>query len=100
MVTHIVFFAFKDENKSANMQKAKAMLEALPDKIEVLKNMEVGINFSNEECAMDMGIITKFENKEALAVYADHPAHLEVVAFLKQVCDYTKTVDYQNDASL
>ena len=100
VITHIVLFAFKDENKEANIAKAKQLLEALPKKIEVLKGMEVGINFSPEDRAMDMSIITTFDTKEGLSCYATHPAHLEVVDFLKQVCEYTKVVDYQNDATL
>jgi len=94
MVKHIVMFEFKDENKSENIKKVKEMLEALVGSVPTLKSMEVGINFSEEERAMDLSIITEFDNKEALELYANHPEHLNVVAFLKTVINASKVVDY------
>ena len=94
MVVHIVMFAFKAENKAAHIAKAKQMLEALPAKIEPLLNMEVGVDFNGGERAMDLVLTTTFETKEGLSTYATHPAHLEVVAFIKEVTELSKVVDY------
>ena len=94
MVKHIVMFDFKDENKKENLEKAKVMLENLMDVVPTLKSMEVGLNFSEEARAMDLSIITEFESKEALNLYANHPEHLEVVAFIKTVVSASKVVDY------
>jgi DNA phosphorothioation-dependent restriction protein DptG len=94
MVVHIVVFKFKDENKDKNIQKAKQMLEGLISEVEALDSIEVGVNFSNEERAMDLSIITKFNSKEALKEYAIAPAHLEVIEFIKNVVEYSKVVDY------
>ncbi len=94
MVKHIVMFDFKDENKQENLLKAKRMLEALVDTVPSLKSMEVGLNFSEEERAMDLSIITTFDDKEGLALYANHPEHLEVVDFIKTVVSQSKVSDY------
>lgn len=94
MVKHIVMFDFKEENKQANLEKAKAMLEDLMGKIPTLRGMEVGINFSEEERAMDLSLYSEFDDKEGLEVYATHPAHLEVVAFIKSVAVVSKVSDY------
>ena len=94
MVKHIVMFDFKDENKQENLLKAKRMLEALVDTVPSLKSMEVGLNFSDEDRAMDLSIITTFDDKEGLALYANHPEHLEVVAFIKTVVSQSKVSDY------
>jgi hypothetical protein len=94
MVKHIVLFDFKEENREENLEKAKAMLEALLEKIPELKRMEVGINFSREERAMDLSLYSEFENQEELQTYATHPAHLEVVAFIKSVAVLSKVSDY------
>lgn len=94
MVKHIVMFDFKEENKQENLEKAKAMLEGLMGKIPTLKGMEVGINFSQEERAMDLSLYSEFDDKEGLEVYATHPAHLEVVAFIKSVAVVSKVSDY------
>ena len=94
MVVHIVMFAFKEENKAANIEKTKAMLEALVEKIDGLKSMEVGINFTDSERAMDLSLYSTFDSKEDLATYAVHSAHLEVVSFIKEVTTASKVVDY------
>ncbi|WP_345973338.1 Dabb family protein [Sulfurimonas diazotrophicus] len=94
MVVHIVMFTFKEENKAANVAKAKAMLEALTEKIDPLLSMEVGVDFNGSERAMDLVLTTTFETEEGLATYATHPAHLEVVAFIKDVTEMSKVVDY------
>ena len=87
-------FDFKDENKQENIVKAKAMLEALINSVPSLERMEVGINFANEARAMDLSIYTEFTDKAGLEAYAIHPAHLEVVAFIKTVVTDSKVVDY------
>ena len=94
MVKHIVMFNFKDENKEENIKKAKEMLLALLRRVPSLKKMEVGVNFSTEERAMDLSIYTEFEDKEGLDAYAIHPQHLEVVAFIKTVVTGSKVSDY------
>ena len=95
MVTHIVMFAFLDENKMENISKAKEILEALMGKVPTLKSMEVGVNFSPEERAMDLSIITTFDDRTGLEAYAIHPDHLEVVEFIKRVVSGSKVVDYE-----
>jgi hypothetical protein len=70
------------------------MLEALLDTVPTLKSMEVGINFSQEERAMDLSLYSEFENEEGLQLYANHPEHLEVVKFIKSVATGSKVSDY------
>jgi hypothetical protein len=95
MVVHIVFFKFKEQDKDDNIQKAETMLKALEGRVPSLRSIEVGVNFSREERAMDMSIVTTFDDKEGLQAYAVDPYHKEVIAFIKEVCEYTKVVDYE-----
>ncbi len=95
MIVHIVMFTFKDEQKAENLEKTKRMLEALVEKIDSLNSMEVGIDFNASERAMDLSLISTFDTKEGLKEYAVHPAHLEVVAFIKAVTTMSKVVDYE-----
>ena len=94
MVKHIVMFDFKDENKDENLNKVKEMLEGLIYSVPTLKSIEVGMNFCDESRAMDLSIITEFDDKEGLELYANHPEHLNVVAFIKTVVNASKVVDY------
>ena len=97
MVVHIVMFTFKEDNKSKNIELVKEKLLALPDLIEELISMEVGVNFTESERAMDLSLYSKFATVEDLKAYAVHPEHLKVVAFIKEVTEYTKVVDYTLD---
>ncbi len=94
MIVHIVLFQFKKEHKKANIIQAKQMLENLMGAVPSLKSIDVGLNFSEEERAMDLSIITAFASKEDLDAYAVHPEHLKVVDFIKTVVEYSKVVDY------
>ena len=94
MIVHIVMFQFKEEHKKANMIQAKQMLENLMGAVPSLKSIDVGMNFAEEERAMDLSIITAFESKEDLDAYAVHPEHVKVVDFIKTVVEYSKVVDY------
>jgi hypothetical protein len=95
MIVHIVMFKFKEENREANIAKAKEMLEALVGKVESLESMEVGIDFSRSERAFDLSLYSTFDTKEGLARYAVHPAHLEVVEFIKATTELSRVVDYE-----
>jgi len=94
MLVHIVMFQFKEENKESNMARVKEMLEALPSKINTLHSMEVGIDISRSERSFDMVLVSQFEEQAALDVYVPHPAHQEVVSFIKEVTTLSKVVDY------
>ncbi|MFT7878789.1 MAG: Dabb family protein [Sulfurimonas sp.] len=94
MVVHIVMFQFKEAHKTANIEKAKQMLENLMGSVPTLCSMEVGVNFADEERAMDLSIVTSFSDKEGLQEYAVHPEHLKVLEFIKSVVEYSKVVDY------
>ncbi len=95
MIVHIVVFDFKEEDKYENILKVKEMLEALPSKIEELLEMEVGVDFCRSERACDMSLYSTFKTQEDLQVYATHPAHLEVLAVIREVVEKTRVVDYE-----
>jgi len=95
MVVHIVMFRFKDENKDGNIEKVKSMLLALPEKIESLKSMEVGVDFLHSERSMDLVLTSTFDNRDGLESYRVHPAHQEVVSFIKEVTVESRVVDYE-----
>jgi len=96
MVTHIVFFAFKQENKRENLLEAKQRIEAMMGKINSLRSVDVGINFAEEDRAMDLALTARFDDRSGLEAYATHPVHLKVIDFIKSVAEYTKVVDYES----
>lgn len=94
MVVHIVMFKFKDENRALNIVKVKDQLESLEKSIDVLKSIEVGINFNESERAMDLSLYATFESEEDLKAYATHEEHLKVLTLIREVTIESKVVDY------
>jgi len=94
MIVHIVMFKFKEENKALNLAKVKHRLEKLEEQIDVLKSMEVGMNFTESPRAYDMSLYSTFESRADLKIYAEHEAHLQVLELIKEVTVDSKVVDY------
>ncbi|MEZ7934194.1 MAG: Dabb family protein [Sulfurospirillum sp.] len=94
MVKHIVFFKLPD-NSEANKQAVKDRIMSMQGKLDFVKHLEVGLNFSPEERAFDVALISDFETKEDLQTYATHPIHVEVVNFIKSLNAVSKVVDYE-----
>lgn len=94
MVVHIVMFRFKDDNKEEYLGKASDMLNALLESVPTLRSMEVGTNFNESDRAMDLSIITSFDDKDGLQAYTVHPEHLKVVEYIKETATLSKVVDY------
>ena len=72
MVTHIVFWALKDEaeghSKRENAEHIKEMLEALVGVVPGLIEAKVGINENGGK--YDAALFSKFESWDALHAYA------------------------------
>lgn len=94
MVKHIVFFKLTD-NSNKNKELVKKKLLSLQGEVEVLQNIEVGLNFADEDRAYDIALLTDFNDEEDLKTYAVHPYHLEVVAYIKKVALSSKVVDFK-----
>lgn len=91
-------FKFKhDFNKMANMVKAKTMLEELPEKIEWIKSIEAGIDFSRVASAYDLCLRATFLTKDHLIWFKAEPATLEAMKFIKEVSEVSHVVDYEVD---
>jgi hypothetical protein len=94
MIKHIVFFKLED-NSDEHKNKIKSMLLGLKSKIEVLRYIEVGLNFDESDRAYDMALITDFDTKEDLKTYQIHNDHQEVVSYLVSKQTVSKVVDYE-----
>lgn len=95
MVIHIVMFKFLESTSVDDIDNLKDKIESLEKSVPTLRSMEVGINFADESRAMDMSLISRFDDKDGLDAYASHPEHLKVIEFVKTITEYTKVVDYE-----
>jgi len=92
MLTHIVFWKFKEENKEANMLQLKAGLEALPAIIPEIKSLKFGI--ARQGGDWDASLLTSFDDEAGLQTYLNHPEHKKVSAFCKSIRTARTSVDY------
>lgn len=95
MVIHVVMFAFKKSTAAEEIEEARRAIEGMMDLVPGLKNIKAGLNFAEEDRAMDMVLISHFDDREALDFYATHPEHLKVIAYIKTIAEYTKVVDFE-----
>ena len=94
MVKHIVMFKLIEKNKT-NIEKVINALKSLEGNIEVLRSLEIGIDFIQSERSYDIVLTTELDNREGLEIYKPHPNHLPVVKIIRSLCSGSVTVDYE-----
>lgn len=103
MIKHIVMWKLKDEaagsGKAKNAELIRSKLEDLKRKIPELLEVEVGICMleNNDPSISDVVLCSSFRSETDLKTYAKHPAHLEVVEFIKKVVSERRVVDYTHE---
>ncbi|KAF0095369.1 MAG: stress responsive alpha-beta barrel domain-containing protein [Puniceicoccaceae bacterium 5H] len=99
MFKHVVFFRFHenalDGDAATNARKLKEQLELLPSQIKEIQSFEIGLDVMRSERSWDLALVSGFDDREAMQRYQVHPAHQEVIAFVKQVCSEVAAVDYE-----
>ena len=96
MVKHIVTFKLTgtDAKRREVAEKFKAALLALPEQIDVLQSMEVGINENPAE-TWDVVLTAIVPTMADVDVYAKHPAHVAAAGLLAGHKDSRACVDYE-----
>ncbi len=99
MIKHIVMWTIKESHngktKNQIALELKTKLMALKPIISEIKNFEVGINSLFEGKNFDVVLISEFESDQALLNYAQHPEHLKVVDFVKEIATGRAAVDFE-----
>ena len=92
MVKHIVIYTLKEgTDRKAAVELIRSVLEPLVGVVPGLKHLEV------RECyqgGMDYCLYSEFDSREALAVYAEHPAHLAAKDKFWDMLDSRVCADY------
>lgn len=96
MVKHIVSFKLcgtAQERREA-VERFRDALMALPEVIDVLKSMEVGINENPAE-DWDVVLTAIVPEMADVAVYAKHPAHVAAASIIAPLKECRACVDYE-----
>lgn len=95
MVKHIVTFKLSGtpEERRQVAENFKEALLALPEQIEVLQSMEVGINENPNE-NWDVVLTAVVPTMADVDIYAKHPAHVAAAGLLAGHKEARACVDY------
>ena len=99
MIRHVVCWTFHEtadgRSRADNIAEAARRLAGLRARIPVLRSLEVGVHIGAAAEAFDLALLCSFDSLADLEIYQRHPAHQEVVAFLRQVRDRRVVVDFE-----
>ena len=100
MIRHVCMFEFLPEaggrTREENVAITKAMLEALPEKIDLIRASTVAVNAEGAPAGnWDLILISDFDSLEDLAAYQVHPDHVAVGTFMKPVRKSRSCVDFE-----
>ncbi len=100
MIKHIVMWKIADEaegmKKPEITDRITRGLSALKDKIDVVRDIEVGPSVTGgDSMHYDMGLIVTVDRLEDLPLYANHPEHLKVREFISKVRTDRVTADIE-----
>ena len=73
MVTHIVMFKFKPDCPPETVQEMRAGLLSLKDKIDLIRNWEVGLNVGASSRPYDLVVYSTFDSMEDVAAFRVNP---------------------------
>ena len=98
MVKHIVLFKLKEtlsqEEKLEVMNRFKGAIEALPQQIDFIRQIFVGLNLNPAE-KWDICLESTFDSLEDVKAYSVHPAHLAAATTIKDAKADRACVDYE-----
>lgn len=98
MIKHIALFKLKEagsaEAQLSKLEGLKAELEALINKVDTLRFIEVGINCNPDE-EYHLALNSEFDDLDGVKAYAVHPDHVAVGKKIREVLEKRACVDYE-----
>ncbi len=94
MITHLVFLKFNPDATEADIQQLAAGLGALPQQIEEIREFRFGTDVIRSERSYDFGLVSSFDDLDALQRYQAHPEHQKVLAHIKAITTSVVAVDF------
>ena len=95
MIRHVVFFKFKPEASAAERKEALESLRALPEKIDVIREFEIGEDVLRAPRSWDAVLVATYDDLEALEIYTRHDDHTAAALKLRAIADAVGSVDYE-----
>lgn len=95
MIKHIVCFKLKD-NSPEQCQKAADVLLSMKGNVELLRNIEVGVDFLHSPRSYDVVLQVVLDDAKALEEYQQDSYHCDVVKkHMHAVTETSVAIDYE-----
>jgi len=95
MIKHVVFCNFAPEATEQQRREIIEDLKALPEKIDVIRDLVVGSNVVQSKRAWDFALVASFDNLKDLATYSDHPEHVPIKKKVAALSKDLGAVDFE-----
>jgi hypothetical protein len=95
MIDHLVFLAAREDASPEDIEDLVSSIRGLKDTVPSVVDLTVGENFSGRSGGYTHGIFVRFESREGLQEYMEHPDHLAVVEKLDALTTRI-VVDYES----
>lgn len=98
MVRHIVMFKLRgsDEERKKIANEFAQAINALPEKIQVLRSVTCAVNENPME-EWDVVLTADLDSMEDVAIYAAHPEHVAAASILAPYKEARACVDYSTE---
>ena len=97
MIRHVVSMRLAADTSSVREDHAArliAALQGLPPQIPEILDYQIGKNALGAGKNWDLVLIADYVDADALSVYAAHPAHQKVLAYINEVVAERVAVDF------
>lgn len=98
MIRHIVTWKLAAEDAALRAEQAVEVarrLNALDGVVPQLRSISAGANVAYPDANWDVALVADFDSITALEEYQVHPAHEEVVAYVRSVVGSRTAVDFE-----
>lgn len=92
-MTHIVFFKLKEPSHE-NQKKLVSILNKMQGKIDLVENMQVGMDFLHSPRSYDVVLIVHLQKKD-LDAYQNNALHCACKTEFAPLVEQSKTVDFE-----
>lgn len=95
---HVVSWKMASEDPAERAAHAAGIvqrLEGLVGVVDEILSLSVGVNAAYPEANWDVALVADFADTGSLEAYQVHPAHQEVVAYVRAVSGARSAVDFE-----
>lgn len=94
LITHVVLMTFTDP---ADAAEAKTRLERLAAEVPAARTLHVGLDVVGAPGSAHLCLTTTHDDVDGLRAYQEHPAHVELLGWLRPRLAARAAVDYEGD---